>query len=235
MLHKAHLAPASRYSEDIDLVLVANRSHEGIRKDLAEALEPILGPPTESFFTKVRLTLRNLAAKSEIARLNYVYEPTNPLAATASLKVEVNLTERKPFYDLTTVSIDVPVLGGVVKVPVVSYDLDEMLGTKLRALIQRDHGRDLYDLWKALEVGPGVDGVPKVNPARVGAAFRFYLSQEGSEFSAADVRHTLERRMKSRKFLNDMDGYLQLGVTYSPKRAQEVFCEVLLPHLDGSD
>jgi hypothetical protein len=30
VLHKAHLAPASRYSEDIDLVLTANRSHEGI-------------------------------------------------------------------------------------------------------------------------------------------------------------------------------------------------------------
>lgn len=55
VLHKGHLAPASRYSEDIDLVLVANRSHKGIRQDLAAALEPLLGKPLESLETTVRL------------------------------------------------------------------------------------------------------------------------------------------------------------------------------------
>src|SRR5262245_9487410 len=85
VLHKAHLAPASRYSEDIDLVLTANRSHEGIREDIARVLEPLLGEPTESFQTRVRLTIRNLVAKSEIARLNYVYEPTSQVGATATV------------------------------------------------------------------------------------------------------------------------------------------------------
>ena len=33
---------------------------------------------------------------------------------------------------------------------VLTYQLDELVGTKLRALYQRRKGRDLYDLYKAL-------------------------------------------------------------------------------------
>lgn len=77
VLHKGHLAPASRYSEDIDLVLLADRSHAGIRDDIAAALKPLLGEPSESIITNVRLTIRNLLFKSEIARLTYVYDPTS--------------------------------------------------------------------------------------------------------------------------------------------------------------
>src|SRR5687768_13252833 len=72
VLHKGHLAPASRYSEDIDLVLTANRSHQGIKEDLVAVLAPLLGKPTESIVTSVTLTVRNLVAKSKIARITYV-------------------------------------------------------------------------------------------------------------------------------------------------------------------
>jgi predicted nucleotidyltransferase component of viral defense system len=33
---------------------------------------------------------------------------------------------------------------------ITTYYLEELLGTKLRALYQRRKGRDLFDLWKAL-------------------------------------------------------------------------------------
>ena len=36
------------------------------------------------------------------------------------------------------------------KCDVLTYQLDELVGTKLRALYQRRKGRDLYDLYKAL-------------------------------------------------------------------------------------
>ena len=45
VLHKAHLAPAARYSEDIDLVLVTQRPEAHIRKALQRVLEPVLGSP----------------------------------------------------------------------------------------------------------------------------------------------------------------------------------------------
>lgn len=36
---------------------------------------------------------------------------------------------------------------------VTTYHLDELIGTKLRALYQRRKGRDLFDLYKALTTG----------------------------------------------------------------------------------
>lgn len=114
-----------------------------------------------------------------------------------------------------------------------SYDLDEMLGTKLRALLQREHGRDLFDLWWAWRMSASNASESRVDPARVGAAFRFYMGQEGSTFSAAEVRRELARRMRSKKFLSDMEGYLPVGRAYSPQEAHGEICEVFLPHLDS--
>ncbi|CAN5522334.1 hypothetical protein BH09PSE5_BH09PSE5_37180 [soil metagenome] len=116
---------------------------------------------------------------------------------------------------------------------VISYALDEMLGTKLRALLQREQGRDLYDLWKAWEQCASGTAAFPVDPARVGEAFRFYMKQEGSTFAAAEVRAELERRMRSRKFLGDMEGFLPKGQAYDPRQACATFFEVFLPHLDA--
>jgi hypothetical protein len=59
------------------------------------------------------------------------------------------------------------------------------------------------------------------------------MDQEGSTFKAAEVRRELERRMSSRKFLADMDGFMPAGRSYSPQQACEEFCSVFLPHLDA--
>lgn len=51
---------------------------------------------------------------------------------------------------------------------ITTYDLDELLGTKLRALYQRKAGRDLFDMWVALRSG-------KVDPARILHASARYI------------------------------------------------------------
>jgi hypothetical protein len=48
VLHKVHLAPASRYSEDIDLVVVGERPEGHIRKALMRVLRPVLGTEKSS-------------------------------------------------------------------------------------------------------------------------------------------------------------------------------------------
>jgi len=210
VLHKGHLAPASRYSEDIDLVLTGERPASHIKNAIARVLAPILGQPSDS-----------------------AYGPTSAEAALAQLKIEVNINERKSFFDLVPIDIAVPDgRGGARMVSVQSYDLHEMLGTKLRALLQREHGRDLFDLWWSWEASRNTSR--PVEPARVGAAFRFYMRQEGSTFKAADVRRELDLRMGSRKFLSDMVGYLPLNRTYAPQQAHKDFCKVFLPHLDAA-
>jgi hypothetical protein len=77
VLHKGHLAPASRYSEDIDLVLVGDRPAAHIKKALTRVLKPMLSNPSESVFTTVQLAVRNLVAKSKVIRTTYTYDPTS--------------------------------------------------------------------------------------------------------------------------------------------------------------
>jgi predicted nucleotidyltransferase component of viral defense system len=234
VLHKGHLAPASRYSEDIDLVLVTDRDPRHIRLALHRVLKPLLNDPFESIVTDMLLAVRNLASKSKIIRTTFVYDPSSDEATFSRLKVEVNINESRSLYPLVPIEIDVPdEASGTRKVTVTSYDLDEMLGTKLRALLQREHGRDLFDLWSAWKGSQTQQSRTPVDPRRVGAAFRFYMDQEGSTFKAAEVRQELERRMSSRKFRNDMNGYLPAGHVYSPEQACEEFFDVYLPHLDA--
>lgn len=232
VLHKAHLFPAIRYSEDIDLVLVGDRPASHIRKALTRVLRPVLGEPAESIVADIQLTVRNLVAKSKIIRSTYTYDPLSSEAAFSHLKVEVNTNENKSYFPLVAVKIQAPaVFGGTRVVNVMSYDLDEMLGTKLRALLQREHGRDLFDITWAWDVSQKPGALSSVNPARVGEAFRYYMEQEGSSFAAAEIKKELARRMGSRKFLRDMEGYLAVGQAYSPQTAYQQFCEVFLPHL----
>lgn len=147
---RCYVESIERYLTDIDLVLVGDRPAAHIKKALTRVLKPMLSNPSESVFTTVQLAVRNLVAKSKVIRTTYTYDPTSSEAALAHLKVEVNINENKSFFPLVPITIAVPDSnGGQRAVQVVSYDLDEMLGTKLRALLQREHGRDLFDLWWA--------------------------------------------------------------------------------------
>ena len=57
LLHKVHLAPASRYSEDIDLVIVGDRPDDQISKAIRLVLGDILGKPTFSAWEEIKLAL----------------------------------------------------------------------------------------------------------------------------------------------------------------------------------
>jgi hypothetical protein len=52
-------------------------------------------------------------------------------------------------------------------------------------------------------------------------------------FSSTEFRKELDRRMRSTKFLKDMEGCGAIGQPYSPHDAYREFCAVFLPHLDA--
>lgn len=232
VLHKGHLAPAARYSEDIDLVMVGDRPARHIRLALNRVLEPIFGKPQENVFMDIRLTIRNLVAKSRIIRQIYTYDPSSEFQAIGTLKVEVNTNENHPLFALTKVPILIPIEGNPPKaLEVLSYDLNEMLGTKLRALLQREHGRDLFDIFWAHKNAAKSPFAMSFDPAKVADAFRHYMEQEGSTFEKENIAKELERRLKSVKFRNDMDGYLAAGQSYDIDQAHAEFIAIFLPHL----
>lgn len=209
ILHKVHLAPAARYSEDIDLVLVGDRPEGHIQKALQRVLGPILGAPRSSLILDAKLAVRNLFLPSRILRQEYCFAPSTGGPAEMRIKIEVNCNERKPFFDI--VDLDCPlasIVGCGDAVTLRSYDIDEMLGTKVRALFQRDHGRDLFDLWWAITPSrPG--SAHQAQPQRVIDAFADYMAREGASFTFEDYDDELRKKLATRSFRNDVDGMLR--------------------------
>lgn len=229
-LHKLHLAPAARYSEDIDLVLVGNRPVAHIERALVRVVEPLLGRPTGRALALLTVAARNLAKPSKIRRLTYTYAPTVGPPPEMKIKIEVNFNERQPCYDLADFSYAPPLPGWNGTVILKSYALDEMLGTKMRALLQRAQGRDLFDLDRAcvrhdenLARGAG----PLINPERVVDAFATYMRREGEKVTRSQYDENLRAKTSTRSFRTDMTKVLPPGIDYdidvAAKRIRDVF------------
>ncbi len=224
MLHKLHAAPAARYSEDIDLVAVGKRPASHIRAALLRVLSPLLGgAPKTDLRATLKLAIRNLAKPSTLIRLEWGYAPTGFPGMGMKLKVEVNCTERQSFYPPVTVPYAPPPPAGTgAAVPVVTYDVDEMLGTKMRALLQRDHARDLFDLAHAWSVCSQPGHPHPVKPTRVVNAFSYYMAQEGSTVTRADFEQDLARKMTLARFTADLHDVLAPSFQYDVHTAATI-------------
>ena len=77
--------------------------------------------------------------------------------ASLRLRLEINTRETQAFDASHEVAfaVDNPWFVGEAAIP--TYSREEMAATKLRALLQRDKGRDLLDLSHALAVFDGLD------------------------------------------------------------------------------
>lgn len=131
-LHKLYLKPAPRYSEDIDLVQIKPGPIKPIMERLGELI---------TFFDLPRNTRVSGHGAKVFHKFTSEYEGL-PLR----LKIEINCREH--FKVLDWVEIDFACerdwFTGETKIK--TYSINELLGTKLRALYQRSKGRDLFDL-----------------------------------------------------------------------------------------
>ena len=71
LLHKAHLAPASRYSEDIDLVVGGTRPEGHVRRAIRRVLTDVWGEPKTTVWGTLKLALRNTVQPSRVLRMTY--------------------------------------------------------------------------------------------------------------------------------------------------------------------
>lgn len=100
-----------------------------------------------------------------------------------------------------------------------TYDIDEVLGTKMRALLQRDQSRDLFDLNRAL-----TDPTPlhPPDPDRIVFAFRKYMEAEGSKIDANAFRRNMADKLEMPSFRNDMNQMLRSGTSFSVDAAAKL-------------
>lgn len=204
VLHKGHLAPAARYSEDLDLVLIKSVDKNSLDSRLRKTLAPVLGEPSDSVIADAWLAVRNVLKPSKILRTTYKYVPLG-LRYPMTVKVEVNLNEQRSLFSFTEVQIALlDEDGELTNCSARSYDIHEMLGTKMRALMQRTQGRDLFDLYHAANFGPHATPAYLIDGARVTEAFNWYLESEGTQMDRDEAEHRLARHLEDRSFRNDM-------------------------------
>lgn len=210
-LHKLYLSPQSRYSEDIDLVQIKSGNIGIILDKLREVLS-FLGKPI------IKQKRNN---NTMVFRVNSTFSPIVPIR----LKIEINCKEHFTVLGLTKIPFEVKSqwFSGVCNIT--TYQLDELIGTKLRALYQRKKGRDLFDLQKSLENS-------NLNPDNVIKCYREYISFSDGELpSKAIYTANLEEKMEEELFLKDIQALLRPSIIYDPQEAYEIIKRELIERM----
>jgi predicted nucleotidyltransferase component of viral defense system len=224
LLHKVYLAPASRYSEDIDLVVIGSRPDEHIGKAIKRVLIDVLGRPSNSAWEAVKLAVRNVVKPSRVLRVTYhVPSIADPRGKPLEIVVEANATERTPYRPVEKLPFSYPFREQNDSVTLNGFEIHEMLGTKMRALFQRKRGRDLFDLYWAL-----TESQVPVNPAEIIDSFQYYMRQEGTIAWRIEFVGILKSHLRDRGFLTDMDALLRTGLSYDPLAAGDYVINNLL-------
>ena len=212
-LHKLFFVPASRYSEDIDLVQVDAGAVGPILDAVRHVLNPWLGAPKSS-------------AAVASASLVYRFETTARPVQQMRVKIEINTREHFAVLGYRTRQFKVsnPWFSGSAAIN--TYELAELLATKLRALYQRRKGRDLYDLWLGL-------GRDDVRDDQVQECFERYMKASGAAVSRAQFEKSLAGKLDSQVFVDDLAPLIRDADKYDVRRAADVVRTRLIARLKG--
>lgn len=213
-LHKLVLLPPSRYSEDLDFVQVEPGPIGGLIDAVRTRLDSWLGEPTRDR-TEAGVTLL------------YRFESEVPPVRRLRLKIEIETREHFTVYGHVTRPLAVASRWFSRRADVRTYELDELLATKLRALYQRRRGRDLFDLWDASRRA-------RVDPDRTVAAFDTYMKKQGLRVTRAEFERNLAAKVRDRTFLGDVRPMLAAGIHYDPLAAIDLVSREFVRRLPGA-
>jgi predicted nucleotidyltransferase component of viral defense system len=203
-----------RYSEDIDLVQVR-----------PERIGPTIDAIREAL---AWLGDCNRDRAGHSTHLTFRFAPEVAPDTTLNVKVEVNTREHANLLGLRSYPFELVSGWHQARTKVVSFEPEELFGTKLRALLQRRQGRDLYDLGEGLRQ-LGLDS------AKVIACLEHYLIQEGHPISRADAEQRMLEKL-ARSLTEDVDPLLPAGVRFGEDDAIAAFGKVwsqLIVRIEG--
>ncbi len=211
-LHKLYLNPAARYSEDIDLVQIKPGPIKPIMQRIGEVV---------TFFEEKRATqVRGHGAKA-LYRFTSEYEEIR-----MRLKLEINCKEHFNVLNWVDFPFEVESEWFSGKAEIRTYNINELLGTKLRALYQRSKGRDLFDLDYSRQ---NID----LNYDQVIACFKDYTSFATGKKPPGKKEFLLniEEKENSAEFTGDMEALLRPEIKYNQSEAFDWLKNELLERL----
>lgn len=210
-LHKLHFSPARRYSNDIDLVQLQPGPFGATMDRLRAQLDGWLGEPRREQGQGVRLVYRFESEIPPVVRLKLKIETNTREHFTARGTMKMPFTVASRWWNGTS--------------NITTYPIEELLGTKFRALFQRKKGRDLFDLVVALEAG--------IDPAAIVDMFLAYAKAEGRVITRAIFEENLDGKLRLPAFTDDVPVLLPPGTTFDLAAGAARVASELVARLPG--
>jgi predicted nucleotidyltransferase component of viral defense system len=204
-LNKIVLPKAIRYSEDIDLNRLENSPVGPLIDGFREALNEMLGKPS-----KIKKTANSV---------KILYEYQSIENKKNRLKIEINVRETLPLMPLIHCPFTVSSEYFQGSTSIVAFDTEEMIATKIRALYQRNKGRDLFDLYELSKMNLNWDNIVS----------NFKLLKIGA--SAKQFESNLALKMENNEFLEDILPLLPNKYSYNAHEAYEWFFREIIPRM----
>ena len=202
-IHKVLFRQPLRYSEDIDLVQTRPEPIGATVDAIREALAWLGKCSREQAGHSMHLVFRFTPEASQSA---------------LKLKVEINTREHESLFGVRHYPFEVENDWYQAKAEIVSFEPEEIFGTKLRALLQRRKNRDLFDLGEGLKQ-------MTLDADRLVACFEHYLALEGASVSRAVAEQRMLEKL-TRSLTEDIAPLLPAGVSFSDDDAVEAFGRV---------
>lgn len=212
-LHKLYFRPATRYSEDIDLVQTKPGPIGPILDRIRERLAWLGGNPQRK-------------RGPDVMRVLYTFDSEIEPVERLRLKIEINTREHESVLPLIDMPFEVANRWCSGATSIRTYALEELLGTKLRALYQRAKGRDLYDFAVAFERA-------SVDDEQVVHIFQAYMRTIGENVTRAQFEANLTEKMAMAAFRQDVVPLLREGVAYDADVTYRLVLERLISRLEG--
>jgi len=213
-LHKLFLSPQPRYSEDIDLVQINEGPIGEILDKIRENLDPIFEGKA-----KFKKTERS-------NKLTYRFESEFPPVQNMRLKVEINCREHFSELGFIKVPFEINSKWYTGHCEINTYHLEELIGSKLRALYQRSKGRDLFDQYQTLIKTPKLD-IDKV----IQCYHRYMNFSEGQSPNQEQYLENINLKMADAEFTGDTIGLIRVDDEWDPKVAFTLVKEKIIEKL----
>lgn len=210
-LNKLFFSPPSRYSEDIDLVQITSEPIGQTITMIREIMDPWLGLPKRSA-SKGLVTL--------------TYRMISDTGLKMRLKIEINTREHFAIlgYKEQSFSSSSGFFAG--ESTIKTYAIEELLGTKLRALYQRRKGRDLYDLHVAIHK------IPNLDIDAIIRCFKEYMDSANQKVSRVEFHLNIQDKLKDIEFREDIIALLPLEERhFDAEKAYELIAKEIIGKL----
>jgi hypothetical protein len=145
----------------------------------------------------------------------FKFTPEADTQGALKLKVEIHTREHRSALGVKTYPFAVENGWYQGDAEIASFAPEEMFGTKLRALLQRNKNRDLFDLLHGLEQ-------LALDPDKLIACFDHYLALEGRPITRAVAEQRMLGKL-TRSLTEDIAPLLPTGVRFNDDDAMRAF------------